>query len=205
MRITGNNLGKKFSRNRVFRNISFEIQENSSLVILGPNGSGKSTLLKIISAAMLPDEGSIFWYYKQREVPAEDVFRHVGIATPYMELIEDFTLKESIDFHSKFKAFPEGWNTARLIEYSGLTKSSDKLVRNFSSGMKQKLKLLLAVASHSSLVLLDEPCSHLDSGAIAWYQQLVEDFGQNKTFIVCSNHQSQEYSYCKNELKIPVG
>jgi len=202
MEIKGKELGKKFSKKWVFQNLNIHIAQNENIAILGPNGSGKSTLLKILSSAMLPDKGSIFWFHEGQQLEPENVFQHINFATPYISLIEDFNLIECLKFHQKFKAFPENWDPEKLASYAGLENASAKALKQYSSGMKQKVKLLLALASQSSLVLLDEPCSHLDTKAMEWYLQLIADFGKQKTIVICSNHQKQEYSFCSQSIML---
>ena len=108
---------------------------------------------------------------------------------------------EMIDFHFKFKARKEGMDTAGVIALLNMDQSKNKLIKYFSSGMKQRLKLALAFCSDTPLLMLDEPTSNLDSQGVDWYLSLVQQFAVNRLTIICSN-QEHEYSFCKHRLDI---
>ena len=197
MNIALKNIGKRFNKEWVFRNISYDFTIGNAHAVLGTNGSGKSTLLQIISGSASPTEGIINY-----TIPEELLFKKMAYAAPYLELPEEMTWKEAITFHNQFKSFIEGLSETTVLELSGLTGSSDKQIRNFSSGMKQRAKLTLAILSSAPLLLLDEPTSNLDAHAVKWYQMLVEKYGKDRTIIVCSNYNKDEYSFCTKELVI---
>jgi len=123
------------------------------------------------------------------------------LAAPYLELIEEFTLTEVIDFHFKFKRYKPGIDKNEVISLLGMENNKNKLIRYFSSGMKQRLKLALAFCSDTPMLMLDEPTSNLDTQGVDWYLNLVEQFAQNRLTIVCSN-QEHEYGFCKEQLNI---
>ena len=134
-------------------------------------------------------------------ISADNVFSYIGYAAPYLETIEEFTLKEILEFHFKFKKL-EYFNTIQeLIEFLYLEKSINKPVKFFSSGMKQRLKLGLAFFSNTSLLILDEPTSNMDKTGIDWYHQLIERYTGNRTVLIGSN-QEYEYQSCDKILKI---
>jgi ABC-type multidrug transport system ATPase subunit len=197
MNIALKNIGKRFNKEWIFRNISYDFTIGNAHAVLGTNGSGKSTLLQIISGSASPTEGIINY-----TIPEELLFKKMAYAAPYLELPEEMTWKEAITFHNQFKSFIEGLSETTVLELSGLTGSSDKQIRNFSSGMKQRAKLTLAILSSAPMLLLDEPTSNLDAHAVKWYQMLVEKYGKDRTIIVCSNYNKDEYSFCTKELVI---
>lgn len=197
MNIALKNIGKRFNKEWIFRNISYDFTIGNAHAVLGTNGSGKSTLLQIISGSASPTEGIINY-----TIPEELLFKKMAYAAPYLELPEEMTWKEAITFHNQFKSFIEGLSETTVLELSGLTGSSDKQIRNFSSGMKQRAKLTLAILSSAPLLLLDEPTSNLDAHAVKWYQALVEKYRKDRTIIVCSNYNKDEYSFCTKELVI---
>ena len=95
----------------------------------------------------------------------------------------------------------KNFSNDEIIQLLGLEKSRQKEIRNFSSGMKQRLKLALAILSDVPCVLLDEPCSNLDRQGIAWYQELLSKYTLNRTLIICSN-QEYEYEICDKSISI---
>ncbi len=202
MRIQIQNLGKRFNREWVFRNLELEIASGSKQAILGGNGSGKSTLLRIISAYFSPSEGSITHQLGTENIKPDVVYKQISIAAPYLDIPGLFTLEEAIAFHFKFKSPVKGLKLADIIERSGLQAHAHKQIRHFSSGMKQRLRLSLALMSDVPLILLDEPASNLDAKAVQWYRDLTAEFSQGKTLVVCSNHENREYDFCDNVLEI---
>lgn len=202
MEIILNQIGRRYNFNWIFKNINQEIAANNKLVILGANGSGKSTLMQIISGAISPSTGSIKWFINENEIASEKVYQHLSFASPYLELIEDFTLEEHLDFHFSVKKAMHQLSIKEIIALSGLAHASDKRIGYFSSGMKQRVKLLLAILSDTSLLMLDEPLSNLDKQAANWYLDLMKRFSLNKTVIVSSNNIEQEFEFCTKSIQL---
>lgn len=201
MEIVLENLGRRFNRDWIFRNINYTFSSPQTYAILGINGSGKSTLLQILNGSLSPSEGKIGFFYQHKIVEIEQVYQHVSLAAPYLELIEEFTLSEIIDFHFQFKTYQSGIDRNRIIELLQMESSKNKLLRYFSSGMKQRVKLVLAFCTDTPLLMLDEPTANLDTQGINWYLQLIEQFSANRLTIICSN-QEHEYKFCQNRLNI---
>jgi len=203
MNITLNTIGKRYNYEWIFRNIHYEFTTGNNYVILGANGSGKSTLLQVIANSLIASEGKIAYTLSASENINEDnVFQYLSYAAPYLELFEEFTLAESIEFQGKFKPFHEGLDTKKIIEIAELEKAKNKQLKHYSSGMKQRVRLVLAVLANTPLLLLDEPTSNLDKNAISWYQQLVSGYSKDRLIIVASNQQEYEYPFCNKELKV---
>jgi ABC-type multidrug transport system ATPase subunit len=200
MKIALNNVGRRFNKEWIFRNMSTEFSSGNSYAILGPNGSGKSTLLSILMGSLTPSEGDIS-FADGSDIPVEDIYKYISLAAPYLELVETFTLKEIINFHFKFKNFAAGVDAQSLIGILGLEKSANKEIKYFSSGMKQRTKLALACCSDSPILFLDEPTSNLDVQGIDWYHELIENFAKDRLTIIGSN-QIHEYDFCQNHLQI---
>ena len=103
MQIILQNIGRRFNRDWIFRNFDYEFILGETYAILGPNGSGKSTLLNVLNGSLTPSSGEIAYLSGDKPIEAEEVFKFLSLAAPYLELIEEFTLIEMIDFHFKFK------------------------------------------------------------------------------------------------------
>ncbi len=201
MQITLQDIGRRFNRDWIFRGVDYTFNLGESYAILGNNGSGKSTLLAVLNGSLSPSAGTIKYFFEDKEVEVEQVFQYLSLAAPYLELIEEFSLEEMIDFHFKFKSYKPGINKAAIIELLSLPGSSNKLIRYFSSGMKQRLKLALAFCADTPILMLDEPTSNLDAQGVEWYLSLVQQFAKDRLTIVCSN-QEHEYSFCQHRLSI---
>ena len=196
------NIAKKFQKDWIFRNVSYTFQIPGTYVIQGANGSGKSTLLKLISSFLSPSEGKQELKINGKKIELENWNEHITYAAPYFELINEMYLTEFLAFYTKFKPLQKDISITEFIEIAYLEDSSEKLIKNFSSGMKQRLRLALAWLSESSIILLDEPISNLDKKGIAWYKDLANTYSKNKLVIVCSNNIEDEYFFCKNTLHI---
>ncbi|MFB9844113.1 ABC transporter ATP-binding protein [Mucilaginibacter ginsenosidivorans] len=201
MKITLQNIGRRFNRDWIFKGIDYEFEQGTAYAILGPNGSGKSTLLSVLNGSLAPSAGEINYLLEDRPIESELVFKHLSLAAPYLELIEEFTLTEMIDFHFKFKKRKAGIDDDGLIGLLGMEQSKNKMIKYFSSGMKQRLKLALAFCSDTLMLMLDEPTSNLDKQGVEWYLRLVQQFAAGRLTIICSN-QEHEYSFCTHGLDI---
>lgn len=201
MKVQLNQVGKRFKYEWIFRGIDREFQSGQSYAIQGPNGSGKSTFLKILSGHLSPSKGKISFYQDERTIDINQVYQSISYAAPYIDLIEDFTLKEAIDFHRRFKPLLEGLSTKDLIRILNFEKSTHKAVKYFSSGMKQRLKLVLALCSRADLILLDEPGTNLDQQGIEWYRSLVKRFYRDRLLIIASNVKA-DFDFCDQHLNI---
>ncbi len=198
MTIILKNISKKYNKEWLFKNLDYSFSIDESYAITGLNGSGKSTLLQIIAGFVLPTEGKIFVGEKETD---ENFYKNISIATPYLELIEEMTATEFLQFHLQFKSIINNYNIAAILEQVQLTNAAQKQIRYFSSGMKQRLKLAQAFFSNTSILLLDEPTSNLDKQGISLYHQLINNYTKNRLVIICSNDET-EYSFCKYTLNI---
>lgn len=202
MHITLLDLGRRYNKEWIFRHLDYTFSLGKKYAVLGPNGSGKSTLLKVISGSLTPSEGQLTYATKEGDIPVDEIFQDLTIAAPYVELIEEYTLREMLAFHFKFKSFLDGFDMARVIDLLMLDKALDKEIRFFSSGMKQRVKLALACCSKSTIVLLDEPTSNLDSVGEAWYVKLVEETLSDDRILIVGSNQEKEYAFCDELLNI---
>lgn len=195
MHITLDNIGIHFNNRWVFRGISDTLSINDKVVFIGDNGSGKSTLLKICSGFLSPEEGEII--FEQDAKKLENIAPHISLSAPYIELIEEMTLLEFLEFHFSFKnsLIP----IAEMISTIGLDGKENELIENFSSGMKQRVSLAQAFFAHTKILLLDEPCSNLDEKGFALYNDLLSRFTKDRIVIIASND-AKEYTGCNKQI-----
>lgn len=202
MKISLQNAGKRFGSDWIFRNLNLDFEQGSKTAILGSNGSGKSTLLRVCSAYFSLSEGNIDFLLNGEKIELDQVYKSISIAAPYLDLPGLFNLQESIEFHFNFKTSIGQLNTEEIIELSGLKAHRHKQIKHFSSGMRQRLKLVLAICTESSLLLLDEPSTNLDAAAINWYNELLRDFSNDRTIIIASNHSQSEFEICDKRIEL---
>jgi ABC-type multidrug transport system ATPase subunit len=200
MRITLSDAGKRFNREWIFRHFDYSFFSSNAYAITGPNGSGKSTLLQFIAGALMPTEGKIS-YYNGSDTPVEQYFTLLSIAAPYLETVEEMTASEFFRFHQSFKPLMPDISIQQILELVGLQDASDKQIRYYSSGMKQRLKLAQAFFSDTPVVLLDEPTTNLDMSGITLYHEFIRDYCRERLVIVSSND-TLEYSFCKSEINM---
>lgn len=195
-------IGKRFDRHFVFRGVSDTFQSGDRIAVLGGNGSGKSTLLKLVSGALTASEGKIIATQNERTLSVDEYMRTVAFAGPYTEVIEEFTLREWLSFYSQFKSWRNGLTNEDIISLSGLAHAADKAIANFSSGMRQRVRLVTAIMTESPVLLLDEPTSNLDAKAMDWFHDLLSRNLDDRILLVGSNHQPQEIALCTRELNL---
>ncbi len=195
-------IGKKFRDQWIFRKVNLDIHSGEKIAITGQNGSGKSTFLQLLAGYISQSEGKISWQGNSAVIPVEDFHKYISFASPYLELIEEFTLEENLVFYSRYKKLQAGLTIPMIIEKSGLAGATDKLIKNFSSGMKQRCKLAMAFMADTPVLLLDEPLSNLDSGGYEWYNNLVGGLTGNRTVIICSNQVREETFFCDRVISI---
>lgn len=194
------NLGKRYNQNWIFRGLTWTIPAGESLAILGNNGSGKSTLLQMILGSQTGSEGSIRFVDQSEEIPSEKIYRVCSIAAPYLDLFEELSLIENFQFAHQFHSLSCTLND--FLEITGLMSAKERQLKFFSSGMKQRVKLGLALLSKKQVVLLDEPCSNLDAEGMQWYNRMVADYQKNRILIVSSNSDPAEMGFCKTTIDI---
>jgi heme exporter protein A len=204
LKLVCNSLEKKYNGKVIFKNLNLELSGNSSLVVTGKNGSGKSTLLKIISGLIRSDKGNYELYEKDRLIPREEHFKYICLMSPYLNLYDELTAYENLNFFYDLRINRENNKEEKiksLFELIGLFKRRHDLVRNYSSGMKQRLKLAFSILHDPPVLLLDEPRSNLDNEGIeAVYK--IADVQKNKGILIVATNEIEDTKLCENFLNI---
>ena len=198
MTIKGENIGKRFEAQWIFRNISFEFKHGGIYAVTGKNGSGKSTLLKTIAGFLTPNEGSIKYMLEQAEVAPENAVAHLSFTAPYMDLIDELTVREMVYFHASVRKLV--LEPAALIVAIRITDSA--AIRNLSSGMRQRLKLALAIFTDSAALFLDEPTANFDAEWERWYVETLAANHKNRLVVIASNHPMEYESLAQQVLSM---
>ena len=200
MTISLSDLGKRFNRDWIFRRLTYEFSAGNSYALIGPNGSGKSTLLQVIGGALFFNEGAVRYIDNTKQaIEDELIYKEVALAAPYLELIEEMTGQELLDFQQSFKPFIKEKNSFSILQEVGLNDAAHKEIRYYSSGMKQRLKLAQSFFCDTPVLLLDEPCTNLDQNGIELYQRLLSLYTENRIVIIASND-PVEYRFCQHQL-----
>lgn len=199
MQIQLNKVGKRYNRDWIFKNISFEFESGKRYAITGSNGSGKSTLLQVIAGAVIHNQGTIEYSFNQKRIQDAEFYKYSSIVAPYLEVIEEMTATEFLHFHHSFKKLI--LPVEQILDIVGLTKASDKQIRFFSSGMKQRIKMAQAFLSDTDVLFLDEPTTNLDQQGVDLYHTLIKEHSAGKTILVASNDKA-EYDFCETAISI---
>lgn len=193
-------ISKKYHRHLLYKNLSLNILPQDKLVVLGNNGSGKSTLLKIMIGLVSPTSGEVVYQLQGQTVDKTRWHQYISVAAPYMSMMETLTLDELVRHVYTFRPFqmePEAF-----LEALQLNAHRHKPIKQFSSGMKQKTRLLLAIADAAPVLFLDEPATNLDARTVQWYADMVQKWAFQKTMIVFSNEHTDEYFFCNKQIRL---
>ena len=202
MKICLENVSKKFQRHWIFKDISYSFENNGNYALLGSNGSGKSTLLRIIAGMQSASKGKINYFdAKDVQIPNQEIFKNISFSAPSQELVEELTLKEFLEFHFSFKKILPGLEINSIIDIIGLGGATNKPIGDYSSGMRQRVKLAQAIFTDTPVLMLDEPCTNLDQKGVEQYRNWIETYSKNKLIIVASND-IREYFFCNNLIEI---
>lgn len=199
--ISLHNVAKRYENTWIFKELNFEFQSNTSYALIGNNGSGKSTLLRCIAGMHTINKGSITYQHNGINIPPEKFYKYYSFSAPGMEIIEDMTLIEFLQFHFQLKPKLKSFSITQIMEQIDLINQKNTLIRNFSSGMKQRVKLAQALFSDVPYVLIDEPCTNLDQKGFELYHQLIQLTLNDRTIIVASNDE-REYSFVQHKINV---
>ncbi len=187
-RVVANNIHKRFHLRRVLKNISFEVQQGSAVVITGPNGSGKSTLVKILTGLLSPTGGEVQYEVAGKLMAPSNVIHDIGLVSPYLQLYPDLTAREHIQFFARLHGCTnEIERSEALMTRFGLAGREWDTIRTYSSGMLQRMKYVLALLHQPSVLFLDEPSANLDAEGKAVVAQLIQEYKQEHIVILATN------------------
>jgi heme exporter protein A len=200
--VTLDNLVKYFGRRLVFENLSFQFEAGSIYGIAGPNGSGKSTLVKIIANVISPTSGKVNHLNSGKKIEPEELHDYIGFISPYLFLYDEFTANENLAHFSSIRGIKFDANRAAfLLDALGLYDRRNDIVRGYSSGMKQRLKLIFALLHFPRLLILDEPTSNLDNSGKDKFYELIEAEGKKNLVLVASNEEA-DLALCSEVIKL---
>lgn len=195
MNIRLKNISKKFGKTWILKNVNLEFQTGEKYAILGNNGSGKSTLMRIISSQTSPSKGEIIY----EKTSIENAYKNISYCAPYIDVIEEYTFEELLKFVAKYKPFMPAYSIQDILSLFNF--QSNKWIKDYSSGMKQRVKLALALFADVNVTLLDEPTSNLDEEGVEWYFEMLNKMPENRTIIIASNIE-REYKFCEHHINI---
>ena len=196
---------KRIKENTVLDNVSYTFKSGFVYGLYGQNGSGKTMLLRAISGLINLDSGSIFIdgekLHDKIEFPPE-----TGIVIENMELLPECSAKRNLQMLAKIKNIADEKDIIFSLERVGLDPDSDKKVKKFSLGMKQRLNIAQAIFENQKIILLDEPTNALDEEAVQLIYKIIrEEKSRGATIIVATHHKEDLKEVCDVILKIAEG
>lgn len=199
------NVTKRIKENTVLDNVSYMFKSGFVYGLYGQNGSGKTMLLRAISGLINLDSGSIFIdgekLHDKIEFPPE-----TGIVIENMELLPECSAKKNLQMLAKIKNIADEKDISFSLERVGLDPDSDKKVKKFSLGMKQRLNIAQAIFENQKIILLDEPTNALDEDAVQLIYKIIrEEKSRGATIIVATHHKEDLKEVCDVILKIAEG
>lgn len=184
-----NNIHKRYTGKWVLEDINQSFSNGQVYGISGNNGSGKSTLIQIISGFLSASQGEVVYHVNDQQIARNDIYQFVSFAAPYTDLIEEYTILEQIDYYIKFKSFSDDISSREAIDLAQMGSHQHKRIKQLSSGLNQRIRLMLALLTDVPILILDEPTSYLDEDTKALFKQLFHRFSKNKLVILASNDQ----------------
>lgn len=199
------NVTKRIKENTVLDNVSYTFKSGFVYGLYGQNGSGKTMLLRAISGLINLDSGSIFIdgekLHDKIDFPPE-----TGIVIENMELLPECSAKRNLQMLAKIKNIADEKDIIFSLERVGLDPDSDKKVKKFSLGMKQRLNIAQAIFENQKIILLDEPTNALDEDAVQLIYKIIrEEKSRGATIIVATHHKEDLKEVCDVILKIAEG
>lgn len=199
------NLSKNFDRKLIFKDISFSLSNGDALAVTGRNGSGKSTLVKILCTLLNQTAGALNLNIDGKNIERSRYYNFTGLVSPYLNLYDEFTGYENLQIISNIRrTFDKNnlqENIDTVLKRVGLYERRNDILRIYSSGMKQRLKIAFAVLHNPLILFLDEPTDNLDAEGIKIVDEIVSEYKKDKIIIVATNNE-YEKSYCTKEVKI---
>lgn len=185
-------IGRRFGPRWIFRGIEFELAKGDSLCVLGANGSGKSTLLRILAGLLSATEGSV-------DPKPCDSRATLGYASLDLALYQQLTAQEHLELAARLRGLPSP--RFELLDTVGLSDVGGKPAGLFSSGMRARLKLALAIQHEPPVLLLDEPSAPLDESGREIVSRIVAEQRERGAVVIATNDQSDR-RYATHELEL---
>lgn len=199
------NLSKNFDRKLIFKDISFSLSNGDALAVTGRNGSGKSTLVKILCTLLNQTAGTLNLNIDGKKIERGRYYNFIGLVSPYLNLYDEFTGYENLQIISNIRGTFDKNNLQEnidtVLKRVGLYERRNDILRIYSSGMKQRLKIAFAILHNPLILFLDEPTDNLDAEGIKIVDEIVNDYKKDRIIIVATNNE-YEKSYCTKEVKI---
>ncbi len=179
------------------------VKGGTSLAVTGANGTGKSTLLQIAAGLITPWRGSARLSVGGTTVDDEDLPLRCALVAPYFNVYDGLTVRENLDFIRKARGEARDNNRIEhFVEEVGLGRRIDDFVSTFSSGMKQRVKLAVALMARPDVLLLDEPSSNLDEAGREVIRSAMRNHMDGGGIVLLATNEDDEARLCDEEFRV---
>lgn len=196
-------LYKHFGKEYVISDLNFS-SKSSIIGIAGVNGSGKSTLLRCLSGLLKANRGDIVWRLGNKTLRKSELRNHSGYAAPYVELYEELTVIENLNFILKLRSLEnrDGSFTEGTLKEANAFELSDQFYGDLSTGQRQRIKLVSALLHKPNLLFLDEPGSNLDADGRELIEKIVNTYRVPNHMVVLASNLEQELQLCDQIIEL---
>ena len=196
-------LTKHFGKHNVLSDLNFS-SGSAVIGIAGKNGSGKSTLLRCLSGLLKANHGEITWKINEKKLTKSELRRCSGYAAPYIELYEELTVNENLNFIQKLRSDE---NNSRpyledTLQEANADHLSDQFYGDLSTGQRQRIKLVSALIHKPKILFLDEPGSNLDSEGRDLIEKIVTKYRKPNYMVVLASNIDQELQLCDQIIEL---
>ena len=201
IKLTISGLSKSYSGKEVFSELSFDY-ERGKIGVAGSNGAGKSTLLRCVSGLTLPDDGTVTWSVYGKSLSPKQIKPHLGYAAPYVELYEELTARENLQFIRDLRSSQDCEAISNLVNQYELSPFADSLYGELSSGQQQRVKLASAVVHKPAILCLDESGTNLDEKGHAIVEQMTQRCVDSGGIVILASNQQHELDICDVYIRL---
>lgn len=189
------NLTKKYNDLIAVNNLNLKINKGEFFGLLGPNGAGKTTTIRMISTLTPKTSGDIIINDKSMDRNLKEVKMKIGVVPQGNNLDVEMTAWENLELNGRIYNIPKDIRRKRineLLDFIELSDRADKLVNEFSGGMKRKLMITRALMHNPELLLLDEPTVGLDAAARRKMWDLLKRLKEDGLTVLLTTHYIEE-------------
>ncbi|UQD53648.1 ABC transporter ATP-binding protein [Bacillus methanolicus] len=195
--VSTRNVFKSFGKQNVLKDINLEIIRGEIFGLLGPSGAGKTTLVKQLVGLDLPTSGENFVFHKR--MPSLSLIERIGYMAQSDALYGELSAKENLEFFAALYGLKGKRRQTRIKEVMEIVELSEhlnKLVSNYSGGMKRRLSLAIALLHEPELLILDEPTVGIDPVLRKNIWNSFYDLKKKGTTLIVTTHVMDEAEKC---------
>jgi heme exporter protein A len=201
--LTVSNVCKQYDQRLVLSGVSFSASAGESVVIAGANGSGKSTLLRIVCGLTTLSSGEVTWQTQEGALSPTQMLRRLGYVSPELGLYDRLSAFEHLETFARLRCLQLGPDVlSETLRRFGLGESMHRAVGEFSSGMKQRVKLALATIHSPDVLVLDEPSSNLDEDGRQLVRELIHEVARHGLVLLATNEVQEVAEYGQTVLRL---